>query len=83
MSSVGVTSLGNIELTYEQTTSIEIDLHRLEHNVFSRSINLDQDSFRGAADRTRAWALGRFGSLNEPLFRSRTLTYHVFRKKSR
>jgi len=78
-----VTPLPAIELRYEQTTSVEIDLHRLEHNVFGRSINLGQDLFRHAADRTRAWAVDRFGSLDEPLARNRTLTYHVFRKESR
>jgi hypothetical protein len=83
MKSLGATSLPSIELRYDRTTSIDIELHRLEHNVFGRSDTMSQDVIRGVAARTRAWAADRFGSLDEPIVWTRTLTYHVFRGESR
>lgn len=82
MMSLRVTPLPGIELRYDQSTSIDIELHRLEHNVFGRFETVDRDAIHAAAERTRAWVIDRFGSLEEPLSRTRTLTYQVFRKES-
>lgn len=83
MMSLGVTSLPRIELQYQQTTSIAIEIDRLEHNVFGRSDILDQEALHTVAQHTRGWAVDRFGSLDKPLVRTRTLIYHVFRKDLR
>lgn len=83
MRSLGAAPLPSIELKYDHAMSIDKYLHRLEHNVFGRSDTMDQEVIRGAADRTRAWAVDQFGSLEHPLSRQCTLTYQVYRKPSR
>lgn len=82
MTSLGATPLPGIKLRYDQTTSIDIELYRLEHNVFGRSHTIDEDAIHAAAKHTRLWAINRFGSLNSPVHRQRTLTYHLYQKPS-
>lgn len=69
-----------IGVSYQDTITPGQEIDRLEQNVFARPGGVDTELVRETARSTRAWAIDRFGSLTETISRTRTLTYHVFRK---
>lgn len=71
-----------IVVTYQDTITPGQEIDRLERNVFARPTGVDAQHVRETARMAQAWAAERFGSLDKPLHRLRTLTYHVYRKPS-
>lgn len=74
----GVTVLPAIEIRYQQTSTLEAVIARLEHNVFARPKSIDQPTMHEAAAATRAWARERFGALDEPLVSEHVISYRIF-----
>lgn len=69
-----------IVVTYQDTITPGQEIARLEQNVFARPAGVDARHVRETAQMTQTWAVERFGLLDTPLHRRRTLTYHVYRK---
>ncbi len=71
-----------IVVLYQDSITPGQEIDRLEQNVFARPGRVDAGLVREMAHSTRTWALDRFGNLEHPIHRHRTLTYHVYRKPS-
>ena len=69
-----------IVVMYQDTITPGQEIDRLEHNVFARPAGIDPGLVHESAQSARAWTIERFGSLEYPVHRQRTLTYHVYRK---
>lgn len=69
-----------IVVSYQDTITPGREIDRLDQNVFARPNGVDERLVQQVAHSARAWAVDRFGSLEHPVHRQRTLTYHVYRK---
>lgn len=80
---LGAASMAPLAIRFEETTTIEEAIARLEHNVFARPNGIDPDALRRAAAETRVWARERLGPLDVPRPRERQITYRIYRLPER
>jgi SAM-dependent methyltransferase len=74
----GAAPLTPLEIRFQQTSTLDGMINRLEHNVFARPSNIDEAALHRAASATRVWARERFGSLEAPKWSERVMTYRIY-----
>jgi ubiquinone/menaquinone biosynthesis C-methylase UbiE len=74
----GATMLMPVEIRFRQPSTLSGMINRLEHNVFARPSNIHEAALHRAASATRVWARERFGSLDEPKWSKRLITYRIY-----